>query len=190
MGLWAWLTSRLRGRKEGDREIVELRGKIHQLQRDAESIAVERTEINNLRANYQRGLHDSPTEEEDRLWSQKLRGLDAQERALKVRELQVDRQITAYRSSYENLRNLRAVNVRDLQRDLDHLNAIADKRTDDIKSATDIEREFEARNEDVLRAVERAVQQNAPDPYMEAKRVLRAQASSSGQASPQPPQHA
>jgi homoserine trans-succinylase len=170
-----WLAALMRRpRGSGEQEAVRLREQTFASETESVSIAGRLKELNIDRERLTKRLTEATTEEDARLHSQRLRGLDTEERALRIRWARVDRELEQHRQALENLRNLPRVDLKQVEEDLKRVTALTEQRATDQRLLIELEREAAQRQEVAQQGVERAATEQAPDPYLQMWRASRA----------------
>ncbi|GEM_PF-3960991 len=184
MGFFDWLRSLFGGGGAGKTDLEDIRKNLFLHEQESRSIAEDLKGINRDRERYMAELDPAKarTEQDARLVSQKLQGLDVQERGRQNRWNQVEAELLQYRRALENLRNMPKVNVKQVEAEMARLGALIEQRSSDQIAVAEMRRDFENRQAAAQRSYERTTVPAAPDPYMDMWRNAKAQAV----AAPQP----
>ena len=122
-----------------------------------------------------KNLRDAPTEEDARIWSQRLRGLDTEERGRRVRWTQIDQELAQYQTTMANLRNMPRVDLKRVGREQEHLTQLQEERAQQQQTLAEMEKEMRLRQEVAFHSYEEATKRRDPDPYLRMWQVARSQ---------------
>lgn len=175
MGLMDWLAALMRRPRDTTvKEVTRLREQTFASETESVSIASRLKELNIDRERLTKRLTEAGTEEDARLHSQRLRGLDTEERALRLRWARVDQELEQHRQALQNLRNLPRVDLKQVEEDLKRVASLAEQRATDQRILIELEREAAQRQEVAQQGVERLAAEQVPDPYLQMWRASRA----------------